>query len=255
MNRCILGVLLMLSTAVSYSQTAEEIISKHIQATGGAENWKNLRTLYMEGVTVLPDGNEVYSRIYKVNKKLLRREVRVENDTSTMIVNEKQGWYSNPETGQYDSMPQIAVRNLVPELEITGPLFNYKQKGFRVELAGKEMINNREVFRLNVQTDSLKEISYFIDTRSFYLIRESFRPDALSEVQYRPEDDPDAPIHIDYSDFKKIKGGLVFPFRVTSPAIGGSIQYQKIEANLPIDVEKLGSPDREKESVKPDSRQ
>ena len=35
-----------LMAATSFSQTADEIVSKHIEAIGGAENWKKINTCF-----------------------------------------------------------------------------------------------------------------------------------------------------------------------------------------------------------------
>ena len=69
-----------------FSQTVDEVISKHIEAMGGAEKLKSLKSLYMEGVAVMQNGNEITSKIYKVQDKLLRREVEFGMGSVTMIV-------------------------------------------------------------------------------------------------------------------------------------------------------------------------
>ena len=59
------------SLLTGYAQTVDEVINKHIEAMGGAEKLKSLKSLYMEGVAVMQNGNEIISKIYKVQDKLL----------------------------------------------------------------------------------------------------------------------------------------------------------------------------------------
>jgi hypothetical protein len=35
----------MFATAISYAQTADELINKHIEAIGGKENWKKVNSM------------------------------------------------------------------------------------------------------------------------------------------------------------------------------------------------------------------
>src|SRR5687768_15831028 len=88
------------------AQTADEVISKHLSAIGGIEKWKSVKSLYMEGVAVMQNGQEITSKIYKVQDQLYRRDVDFGMGKMTMLVTEKEGWMATPRNpGKFEPMP------------------------------------------------------------------------------------------------------------------------------------------------------
>ena len=99
MKNTVLFAILSMASFVCYAQTVDEVISKHIEAMGGADKLKSLKSVYMEGVAVMQNGNEITSKVYKVQDKLVRREIEFGMGSVTMIVTDKEGWSSNPRSG------------------------------------------------------------------------------------------------------------------------------------------------------------
>jgi hypothetical protein len=220
------------------AQTADEIVNKYVEATGGADKWKSVKTLYMEGVIVMQNGNEVNSKVYKVQDKLYRREIDFGMGSMIIIVTDKQGWYSNPRTnGAFENMPDVMYKNLQTETDIAGPLVDYNAKGNKVELVGKENINGKTNFQLKLTQPSGREITYYIDSATSYVSRVSFKGG-----MQRPGSNPDAVITVDFSNYQKTPEGLVFPMTVSTGGMGGAMNYEKLEVNKPIDEEKLNKP-------------
>ena len=65
-----LPAIMLLISAFVQAQTVDEVIAKHVEALGGAEKVNSLQSLYLEGVAVLENGNEITSKVYKVKDKL-----------------------------------------------------------------------------------------------------------------------------------------------------------------------------------------
>ena len=228
----------------SYAQTVDEVVNKHIEAMGGAEKLKSLKSLYMEGVAVMQNGNEIISKIYKVQDKLLRREIEFGMGSVTMIVTDKEGWSSNPRTGgAFEALPKEAVESQQMELDLAGPLVDYAAKGHKVELVGKETIGSTEAFKIKLTPKTGKEIIYYIDTKDHYIIRQTLKGGGMfgGGGQGRGNQGADAEFNINYSNYQKTPDGYVFAYALTIGNSGNNMNYEKIEVNKPVD-EKLYKP-------------
>jgi hypothetical protein len=210
---------------------------------GGADKLKSLKSLYMEGVAVMQNGNEIISKIYKVQDKLLRREIEFGMGSVTMIVTDKEGWASNPRSGgKFEPLPKEAVEAQQAELDLAGPLVDYAAKGHKAELMGKETIGTMESYRIKLTPKTGKEISYFIDTKDYYIIRQTVKGGGMfGGGQARGNQGADAELNINYSDYKKTPDGYVFAYAVSMGNSGNNLNYEKIEVNKPVD-EKLYKP-------------
>ena len=71
MKRLILSLLVLASAFTVKAQTADEVIAKHIEAIGGAENWKKVNSMKMEGVLQV-QGAEVNVVVAVLNGKGMR---------------------------------------------------------------------------------------------------------------------------------------------------------------------------------------
>jgi len=99
------SICLLIAASRSVGQTVDEVINKYVDAMGGMEKLRAIKSLYMEGVTVMTNGNEITSRTYKVQDRLYRREIEFGMGSVTMIVTDKEGWSSNPGTaGTFEPM-------------------------------------------------------------------------------------------------------------------------------------------------------
>ncbi|MBC7828023.1 MAG: hypothetical protein H7122_09770 [Chitinophagaceae bacterium] len=235
--------ILIFSTIASQAQTVDEVISKHIEAMGGLDKLKSLKSLYMEGVAVMQNGNEIISKIYRVQDKLLRREIEFGMGSVTVIVTDKEGWSSNPRSGgAFEPLPKEAVEAQQLELDIAGPFVDYAAKGHKVELLGKENIGTTETYKIRLTPKTGKEIIYFIDTKDHYIVRQTVKGGGMfGGGQNRGNQGADAEININYSDYKKTPEGYVFANSLSMGNSGNNMSYEKIEVNKPVD-EKLYKP-------------
>lgn len=236
-----LASLLLIS---AQAQTIDEVINKHIEAMGGADKLKSLKSVYMEGVAVMQNGNEIISKIYKVQDKLLRREIEFGMGSATMIVTDKEGWASNPRTGgTFEALPKEAVESQQLELDLAGPLVGYAAKGHKVELLGKETVGSTEAYKIKLTPKTGKEIVYFIDSKDHYIVRQTLKGGGMfgGGGQGRGNQGADAEVNINYSDFKKTPEGYVFAYTLSMGNSGNNMNFEKIEVNKPVD-EKLYKP-------------
>lgn len=244
MKNIFLFLIAVLSTFAGYSQTLDEVLSKHIEAMGGAEKLKSLKSVYMEGVAVMQNGNEIISKTYRVQDKLVRREIEFGMGSVTMIVTDKEGWASTPRSsGAFEALPKEAVEGQQLELDLAGPLVDYAVKGHKAELVGKETIGTTEVYKIKLTPKTGKETTYYIDTKDHYIVRQTVKGGGMfgGGGQGRGGQGADAEVNINYSDYRKTPEGYVFAYTVSMGNSGNNMNYEKIEVNKAVD-EKLYKP-------------
>lgn len=231
---------LLLIGVTLQAQTADDVINKYIDALGGKDKLNSIKTLYMEGVTVMQNGNEIDAKIYKEQDKLSRREISFGMGNSVSIVTDKEGWFSNPRNnGAFEQIPAERLKMQQAELDIRGALVDYAAKGSTVELLGKEKVGDKDAYKIKLTPKTGSEVIYYIDANTYYLLRETHKGGGgmPGGGGGRPagQGNGDGTINVDYSNYQKTADGYVFPFTV-SFGFGGSMNYEKIEVNKPIDA-------------------
>ena len=230
-----------------YAQTVDDVINKYIDALGGAEKVKGIKSVYQEGVTVMQNGNELTIKSWKVQDKLYRNEFQFGMGAVTTIITDKEGWRSNPRNGgAFEAIPADRVKSQQFELDIN-PLVDYAAKGHTVELVGKEAVNGVECYKLKLTPKSGNVITYYIDPNTWYLVRETRTggggmggPGGGGGGGQQRPGGGDGTFNRDFSNYQKTESGYVFPFTVSMGG-PGSLTFEKIEVNKPVD-EKLYKP-------------
>lgn len=211
------------STISVKAQTADEIVQKHINAIGGAENWRKITSIRITG-TLSADSQQIPMVITTLAGKGQRIEFTVDGKTGIEVVTPTNGWAYNPETRKTDIMPADVLKESQDQLDIAGPLLDYKTKGIKVAYIGKEKVDKLDCFKLKVTYPGGKEETMFINSANYYHIITTEK----IKVQGKDEED-----FSDYYDHKKLPEGIVYPMAEENAS--GLIEYKKIEINVPVD--------------------
>ena len=116
------------------------------------------------------------------------------------------------------------------QLDILGPLVDYAAKGNKAELQGKETIDGKEAYKINVTLSTGKEMTFYIDTKTNLLIQSRQKSAARGN-------NPPQEIITNYSDYK-LFDGVMFPQTIANPGsgmMGGSTTFDTIVINKTID--------------------
>ncbi|MEO8085247.1 MAG: hypothetical protein ABI763_00420 [Bacteroidota bacterium] len=199
---------------VSYSQTADEIINKHFEAMGGKENLANLKTMKLLCSVEIAPGMKAPITMYYINNEAMRVEVEVQGMKILSAVEGDSGWSINPMSGKKDAerMNADEIKESKDQMDLTGSLFNYKEKGHSVELLGKEDMEGTEVYKLKV-TKKSGDIEYDYIDASTYL--------TLKETTTHKSKDKETTGDVIYSDYRKA-GDILFPFAMENREAGAS---------------------------------
>jgi outer membrane lipoprotein-sorting protein len=232
MKKLVSALLLLIMAATVQAQTADEVINKYITALGGMEKLKSIKSIHMEGVSVMQNGNEMTTTIDKENGKLYRRKIDFGMGSMTFLVTEKGGWSSNPRSGGFEAMNEQMLKAQQHEMDCTHPLVDYAAKGHKVELMGKEAVEGADAYKIKLTLKSGTEIICFIDAASSLLIRETRKMRAGRGGGGGEERD----VNFDYFESKTTEDGFLFPTAATMGGFGGKVNFEKMEVNKPVDA-------------------
>jgi|SRR5581483_83052 len=212
--------------------TVDELVSKNIEAKGGATALHNLQTLRLSGKMLVQQGQIqlAYTQIKK-RPEDVRSEATLQGMTQIEAYDGREGWKVSPFFGRRDPERMSAddVKALVEDSDMDGPLVDWRAKGSTVEYLGTEDVDGTPAHKLKV-TRKNGDVSFvYLDPDHFLEIRvltQRTRHGAYEEVE------------TDLGDYEKA-GGVFVPTSIDFGRKGGPdkqrIIIDKVEANMPVD--------------------
>jgi len=200
------SLLLSCSGFISFGQTADEIISKYINATGGLEKIKVVKT-EKTVLTIETGGMTINQTIYRKRPNMFREETLLQGKTSLQVFNGTEGWVVNPFTGRetVESMPEDDIKEMKIQADLDGELIDYAKKGFKVSYEGEEDVDGAMAYKLKLITDKNDVTNFFIDKETNYIVKQSFKQ--------KNEDGSEVESVILFSNFKTVEG-LTKPYEL-----------------------------------------
>jgi hypothetical protein len=221
-----IGLLLIAQTK---AQTADEIVNKYFDAIGGKTKLETLKTSYSEGEMSIMNNPAPFTSSV-IDGKASRSEMNFNGQKIINCYSEGAGWTVNPLAGITEPTPmpagQVGMGPMTYDLK--GPLYNYTAKGYKLELAGKEKLNNADVFKLKLNTKDSTEIDCYIDAASWLLLKTVIKVTASGQP---------LEISIATSDYQKTNIGLLMPFvsEVNYPGLTIVSTTKMMDQNRDID--------------------
>lgn len=224
------------------AQTAEEIINKYLEATGGVDNWKKLEGIKMSA-KVNQGGMEIPLDIYNLKDGRQMTSITFQGKTI------KQGvfdgtvlWSTNFMTMKAEKSDAESTANFKTSLgDFPDPFIDYASKGYKVELLGKETIEGTETFKVKLTKKPITVDGKAEENVSFYFFdTEDFVPIMVeSEIKAGPAKGKIQQIGM--SEYQEVNG-LFFPFSLTQGVKGMGSQpltITKIEINPQVDTKEF----------------
>ncbi len=219
-------VALVAIPALSFAQTADEIIDKHVTALGGADKVAAVKTMDLDqSMSVM--GMDLTAKNTYVVGKSMRSDVSVMGQQITTVIDGDKGWAVNPMQG--GSTPQdMPAEAMKASKNLTEPqmlqLAYVKANKFPYELVGKEKFGGKDAFNLKV-TRPEGAFNYFVDAETYQLA-------GLKGTG------PQGEVSATFSDYKA-QDGLTLPYatEMTAPGAPGPItaKVTKVSMNGTVD--------------------
>jgi len=234
-------VILLVSTALiaakGFAQdknqpTVDELVSKNIEAKGGADALHALQSLRLSGKLLVNEGQiELAYLQTKERPGELRTEATLQGMTQVEAYDGKEGWKISPFQGRKDPEKMSAddLKPLMEDAEVDGPLVDWKAKGSTVDYLGTEEVDGTLAHKLKVVRKNGDVSFVYLDPDHFLEIRV-----LTGRVKHGAYEE----VETDLGDYEKTAGVFV-PTSIESGRKGDpdkqKILIDKVEANVPVD--------------------
>ena len=232
MRICIVSVVVVcFFTTLVFSQTADELVNKNIQAKGGIEKIKAIKSVRMTGRLTGSGGFTASVGQESQRPNLLRQTFTLQGLTAVQAYDGSTGWQIQPFGGHKD--PMLMGEDDLRDLQITsdfdGPLVDYNEKGNTVEYLGHDIVDGDDALRLKVTLKSGDVMYYYLDPDTFLEIRTEVQEFIRGSVKEN---------QTDMGSYKPVNG-VMYPYSITSgpkndPSNSATTTIDKVEANVPI---------------------
>lgn len=233
-KRSLLIIFALLSAATIHAQTADEILAKYFENTGGLDNWKKLSTMKVDGKMNMQGMDFNFTLLSKRPNKQ-KVEVNVQGTQIIQAYDGTDAWMINPFAGGTEptKMPEDQAKDFTSQ-KFEDEFVDYKTKGHEVTLLGEEEVDGTACYKVqlvknkNNDQEDITEIHYFDKENFVPILRVNY---ALSGPAKGQE------VKTYLSDYMEVDGFMI-PSYMESKVDGQSIQkmtFVKVVMNEPIE--------------------
>jgi outer membrane lipoprotein-sorting protein len=230
MKHKVLLVAALLCGYALQAQTADEIIAKYFENTGGIDKWKALGGIKMSA-KVNQGGMEIPLEIVQLKDGRQMTSITFQGKVIKQGVYDGQTlWNTNFMTMKAEKSDAESTENFKTEIgDFPDPFLNYKQRGFTVELLGKETVDGSETFKLKLTKKPILVDGKATDNVVFYYFdTENYVP-LMSETEIKTGQAKGMVSQNKMSDYQEVEG-LMMPFSMAQGVKGGGSQAITITA-------------------------
>jgi outer membrane lipoprotein-sorting protein len=218
-----------------------KIVDRNIAARGGLSAWRAVTTLTMSG-EMDAGGKQDVKLPFVMNLKRpqkSRLELKLQEQTAVQVWDGTQGWKVRPylNRNEVENYSAAEARSATAAAELDGPLIDFERKGTQVDLAGTEVVEGRNTYKLKLTPKRGEQFHLWIDAKTFL--------EAKIDGEPRRMDGRMRKVAVFYRDFKPV-GGLQFPHTLETVVekVKGShkMTFQTIKINPPLDDSLFAKP-------------
>ena len=229
-----IALLILFFVRSAFAITADELISKNIEARGGLDKIRAIQSIRLTGKLATKGrfgARDLGYVLLMKRPELLRTELTLQGMTAIRAYDGKDAWRISPFRGRVDPemMSADEMKTMQLSADIDGPLVDYKAKGNTVEYLGTEDVDGTEAHKLKVTFKSGDVRYIYLDPDYFLEIRETdvIRIRGAEQVQ-----------ETDVGNYEQVNG-VYFPFALDSGEKDApkdtSITIEKADVNVDLD--------------------
>lgn len=222
----------------SQAMDVDELIAKHLEASGGKDKLESVQSAKVTG-KFLTQGMEFPFSMTQKRPNLLRIEAEVMGMSMIQAFDGENGWSINPMMGSTDPQPmgEFENKSFKMQADMEG-IMAFKDKGYKMEYLGEEEVEGTPCYKMRVDTNDDIVIDFFFDKEYFLIVKQATTVTMdgnVIESQTYPSD---------YQDVN----GLIIPFAIETrmgDVVANNIVFEKVEHNIEVDDAIFAMPAKE----------
>jgi outer membrane lipoprotein-sorting protein len=221
--------LALLICPIASAQSVDDLIKKNMDAHGGAQRLKAIKSTKAAGKIQMQGINAPVTIITK-RPNFARVEINLQIGPYIEAFDGQTAWRVNPLTGSHapETISGEEAKDILETADMEGPLVDYRRKGHKLELAGREKVEGVDTYKLKLTLKS-GEVKYiYLNTRTHLEVKQTTR---------RLDHGVEIEVETYYGDYKPVDGILIA--HSYEARVGGqTVQIttiEKIEINSHID--------------------
>jgi outer membrane lipoprotein-sorting protein len=241
----IFTLLLFFVSSLLTAQSAEDVINKYLENTGGREAWSKIKSMKSTG-TVKAQGLDFPTiMLSKENKQKISFTFQGKEIVQPAFDGET-GWQTNFMTMKAEKMEAEDSEMLKSEFaDFPEAFLRYKEKGYSVEFQGSETKEGTDCFKIKLTKKPVKVDGVEVENASIYFFdKENYVPILMqSEIKKGPAKGKLSETSM--SDYQEVEG-VYLPFSIDQKYDGqvmASVKLTKIELNVAIDDKEFVFPE------------
>ncbi|MGA9769193.1 MAG: hypothetical protein WBV94_09145 [Blastocatellia bacterium] len=246
---------LVFSLAVAFcleasAQTVDDIIKKNIDAHGGLQKIKAVKSMKVTG-KVIPAGlgQDIPIVIQQKRPNFVRIDITFQGKTQAQAYDGTTGWKTDPFQGSPDpeKVAGEELKDLQEQSDMDGSMVDYKEKGNTVELMGKEDLEGTPVYKIKL---TLKNG----DIRYIYIDAENYLELKITSRRQTPGGEAELENHL--SNYKPVNG-ILMAHSIDNKVKGqtvSQITFDKVEMDVPMDDSIFRMPVKPEEKPKTEEK-
>ena len=230
------------------AQTVDELIKKNLDAKGGVQKLKALKSVKATG-KITQQGLDIPIVILQRRPGLTRMDITFQGKSAVQAYDGATGWKIDPfqGTSEPEKMAGDDLKDVQEQSDLDGPLVDYKEKGHTVELIGKEDVEGTPAYKIKLTLKNGDVRNIFFDAENYLEMKVNLKRKT-----------PGGEIEIDQfvGNYKPVNG-LLFPFSIETKIKGqvvSQITLDKIETDVAIEDSLFKMPAKAPEKPKTEEK-
>ena len=223
----VLTLALGLTAGAAQAQSVDEIVSRNIEAKGGAALLAATTSVRTVGTGTMQGAAVTVSSVSK-RPSFFRNEMEMGGQKLVQGFDGTTLWVAAGNMPPQALPPGPQTESLKHSSQIDSPLLNYKEKGTKIDLGEPLTENGRTLHHLIVTPRTGPAMHYYIDSAT------NLESKMIIDVE---DGGQKMKMEMRFSNFKAIDGRTV-PFTVSQYVNGkevGQMHFEKVEFNVPLD--------------------
>lgn len=231
---------------VANAQTADEVIMNYFEATGGYEAWGKLENVKMSA-KVNQGGMEIPLEIVQMKDGRQYTKVSLQGQSFYQgVFDGEVVWSMNFQSMKAEKADEESTANQKLDAnDFPSDLYDYKSKGYTVELMGSETVEGTDTHKIKVTKEPRTIAGEKVDNIVFYFFDKDSGALLMAEQEIAQGPQKGAIGQSTMSDYDEVNG-LYFPFSMTQGIKGQGSQpliIDAIETNVEIDESVFSFPE------------